>query len=56
VGIGVEGAENGVNKVLAEEAGVEGTGSSRSIGRSSIEVGGDSGDPRALMVIYSAKI
>jgi hypothetical protein len=55
VGNGVGGGENGVNEVSAEEAGVEGTGSSKSIGTSSIEIGDDSRNSEALMVIVNIK-
>lgn len=55
VGNVVGGGENGVNELSAEEAGVEGTGSSKSIGTSSIEIGDDSRNSEALMVIVNIK-
>lgn len=55
MGSGVGGGEKGVNEILAEEAGVEATGSLRSIGTSSIKIGDDSGNSGALMVIINIK-
>ena len=55
-----EGAEEGINKgrgvSAAEEAGVESTESSGSTSRSSSEIGIDSGDLAALMIMENAKV
>lgn len=55
MGNSVSGGENGVNKLLVKEAGVEGIGSSRSIRILSKEIRGESRNSRLLIAIVNIK-